>query len=218
MTPDNHIEQVRTPSLSTYALFCILFYVSLQLLANISSIKVGYVLSYAVDMGVFLYPLTFTLRDVVHRICGKVIAQKCIVGAVVINLFMAFYLWFIGLFPADTETLNARYFDVVLSPVWRIVIFSLLAQFVSELIDTHIYHRFEQRFKSKYKWGRVLISNTVSIPIDNLIFCIGAFAFSYSNTVVIEIFVFNFIVKYVLSLSILPLIYFMPKSISSNVG
>lgn len=190
-----------------YALVCIIVYVSFQLLSNIASIKVGYVFDYAVDMGVFLYPLTFTLRDVIHQATDKKTTYVCIWTAVLINLFMALYFCFIGIFPADTSVITSHYFDTVLSPVWRIVVFSLLAQLVSELIDTHIYHRYTLKFGNKHKWGRVLASNGISVPIDNFIFCYGAFSFVYSQAVVFQIFMFNIILKYILSLVILPLIY-----------
>ncbi len=193
--------------MSTTALFAVLFYTAAQLLANIASIKVGYVLSYAVDMGVFLYPITFTLRDIIHREMGAPFTRKCIYGAVLINLFMVLYFAFISLFPADNTVANARLFDQVLSPVWRLVIFSLLAQFISELTDTEIYRLYVQKFKEKYQWGRVLVSNAVSIPIDNLIFCVGAFAFVYEPATIVDIFIFNIIVKYFISIIFIPMFY-----------
>ena len=50
----------RVNSMSNTALFVALSYLAVQLVSNISSIKVGLVFNYAVDMGVFLYPLSFT--------------------------------------------------------------------------------------------------------------------------------------------------------------
>lgn len=57
------------------------------------------------------------------------------------------------------------------------------------------------------KWGRVFVSNTVSIPVDNAIFCVGAFAGTYGWDIIWQIFMFNFIVKYAISLISIPLIY-----------
>ncbi len=193
--------------MSSMALFSILFYTAAQLLANIASIKIGYVASFAVDMGVFLYPITFTLRDIIHREMGAKFTCQCIFYTVLINLFMVVYFSFISLFPADNSVINAQMFDKVLSPVWRLVVFSLLAQLFSELTDTEIYRLYVKKFKEKYRWGRVLVSNAISIPIDNLIFCFGAFLFVYDADVIFDIFMFNMIVKYVISLAIMPLIY-----------
>lgn len=189
------------------ALFVALSYLAVQLVSNISSVKVGLVFDYAVDMGVFLYPLSFTLRDLVHRELGKEMTKRCIYFSVLINLLMTGYFAFIALFASDPSSLASSAFDECLSPVWRIVVFSLLAQLSSELVDTEVYHLFEKRFGEKHKWGRVLVSNSVSIPVDNAVFCVGAFAGTYGWNIVWQIFLFNFVVKYLISLFSIPLIY-----------
>ncbi len=189
------------------ALFVALSYLAVQLVSNISSVKVGLVFDYAVDMGVFLYPLSFTLRDLVHRELGKEMTKRCIYFSVLINLLMTGYFAFIALFASDPSSPASSAFDECLSPVWRIVVFSLLAQLSSELVDTEVYHLFEKRFGEKHKWGRVLVSNSVSIPVDNAVFCIGAFAGTYGWNIVWQIFLFNFVVKYLISLFSIPLIY-----------
>lgn len=193
--------------MTSTALFFAMSYLGVQLISNISSVKVGVIFGFAVDMGVFLYPLSFTLRDLVHRELGKNLTKRCIYFSVLINFMMMLYFAFIAMFPSAPDSPSSGAFDECLSPVWRIVVFSLLAQLISELLDTEIYHLFEKRFREKHKWGRVLVSNSVSIPADNAIFCVGAFAGLYAWDVVWQIFLFNFIVKYVVSLLSIPLIY-----------
>ena len=193
--------------MKSFSLFIVIAYVALQLISNISSIKIGFVFSYAVDMGVFLYPLTFTLRDLVHKELGKKLTQKCIYFAAGMNFAMILYFYLISFIPSDTQAQSSALFDQVMNPVWRIVIFSIIAQLVGELVDTEIYHLYVKKFQQRHKWGRVLVSNAVSIPVDNLIFCIGAFAFTYSPAVLAQIFVFNLIVKYGISALSIPLIY-----------
>lgn len=193
--------------MNNISLLSTILYVSLQLISNVSSVKIGLVFDYAVDMGVFLYPLSFTIRDVVHREMGKEKTKQCIYYTALMNLLMVGYFYFISFFKADPSTPSSAAFDQCLSPVWRIVVFSLLAQLVSELIDTEIYHAFSLKFKEKYKWGRVLASNSVSVPVDNAIFCVGAFAGTYAWDIVGQIFLFNFVVKYAISVLSVPLIY-----------
>ena len=200
-------KNVIVNKMTSVALFVSLSYVALQLISNISSIKVGFIFGYAVDMGVFLYPLTFTLRDLVHRELGREMTRKCIYFAVFLNLLMSGYFAFVALFPSDPSSSASVAFNDCLAPVWRIVAFSLLAQLVSELVDTEVYHVYEKRFGERRKWGRVFVSNTVSIPVDNAIFCVGAFAGTYGWDIIWQIFMFNFIVKYAIPLISIPLIY-----------
>ena len=53
----------------------------------------------------------------------------------------------------------------------------------------------------------MIISNGVSVPVDNLIFSVGAFGWALPWTVVWEIFLFNLIVKYAVTVISTPLIY-----------
>lgn len=185
-------------------------YIGAQMLADIASLKIGVVMGLAVDMGTFIYPITFTLRDLVHKLLGKRVAQTLILAAGGINLFMAAYLmWAAGVPGSEAWGLNQE-FAAILAPVWRIVIASIVAEVVSELIDTEVYHWFVTRITHRYQWLRVLISNGASVPVDNLIFAVGAFALTLPWAEVGQIFLFNLMIKYGMTLLSLPLIYLTP--------
>lgn len=181
------------------------------MLSDIASLKIGVVAGLAVDMGTFIYPITFTLRDVVHKVLGKRNAQVLIIAAGVINIFMALYLKFAAAVPSDPSWGMGAEFSAILAPVWRIVAASIVAEIVSELVDTEIYEWFVTKVTEQYQWARVLTSNSVSVPVDNAIFAVGAFAGVLPWGVVWEIFLINLIVKYGMTLLSLPLIYVTPK-------
>ena len=61
-------------------------------------------------------------------------------------------------------------FVAVLGPTWRIVIASIMAEVISEMVDTEMYSLWIRRITRKVQWSRVLASNAVSIPVDSLIF------------------------------------------------
>jgi uncharacterized integral membrane protein (TIGR00697 family) len=193
------------------AVIVVAAYIAAQMLSDIASLKIGLVGGWAVDMGTFIYPITFTLRDLVHKVLGKRNTRVLIVTAGIINLAMSLYLRWAASVPGDPSWGLADEFSAVLGPVWRIVIASIAAELISELLDTEIYHWFVTRITEKYQWARVLVSNSVSVPVDNLIFALGAFAFTLPWTVVWEIFVFNLVVKYAITLLSLPLIYLAPS-------
>lgn len=206
-------------SFSRAAIIVTASYAAAQMLADISSLKIGIILGLAVDMGTFIYPITFTLRDMVHKLMGKHSAQVLIVTAVVINFFMAAYLAWSASVPSDPAWGLGAEFSAILGPVWRIVIASMLAELVSEFVDTEVYHWFVTRVTTRYQWLRVLVSNSVSIPIDSFIFSVIAFAplpglldnpLTVPWPVVGQIFLFNMAVKYAVTLVSMPLIYATP--------
>lgn len=192
------------------AIIVVAAYIAAQMLSDIASLKIGLVGGLAVDMGTFIYPITFTLRDVVHKVLGKKNTRILIISAGAINLFMSGYLMWAASVPSGSEYGLGAEFRAILGPMWRIVIASILAEVVSELVDTEVYHLFVNRVTTRYQWARVLVSNSVSVPIDNIIFVIGAWGFTEPWSVVWEIFLFNLAVKYGVTLLSLPLIYLAP--------
>ncbi len=202
-------------TISSLAIIVIAAYIGAQLLADIASLKIGLVAGWAVDMGTFVYPITFTLRDVVHKMLGKRLTRTLIITAAVINLFMALYLMWSASVPSDPSWGLGAEFSAILAPVWRIVMASIVAEVVSELLDTEVYHWWVTRITRRYQWLRVLISNSVSVPVDNLIFAVGAFGGILPWDVVWQIFILNLIVKYGVTLVSLPLIYLAPDRTES---
>ena len=194
-------------SLSRLGVVIVAAYAAAQMLSDIASLKIGVVAGFAVDMGTFIYPITFTLRDLVHKTLGKQAARTIIIAAGAINLLMAGYLMWAASVPGDPAWGLNEAFRAILAPVWRIVVASIVAEVVSELLDTEIYHWFVTRITTRYQWARVLTSNSVSVPVDNIIFAVGAFGFVLPWAVVWEIFWFNLVVKYGVTLISLPLIY-----------
>ncbi len=197
-------------TIPSIAVLVVAAYIAAQMLADVASVKIGVIAGLAVDMGTFIYPITFTLRDVVHKVLGRSNARVLIVSAGAINLFMAGYLMWAAGFPSDPSWGLGAEFAAVLAPVWRIALASIAAEVVSELLDTEVYHAFVTRVTRRHQWARVLVSNSISVPVDNLIFSIGAFAGVLPWDAVWGIFIVNLLVKYAVTLLSLPLIYIVP--------
>lgn len=189
-----------------------------QMMADVASLRIVTVGGHAVDAGTLIYPFTFTLRDLVHKIGGKSAARTVIAMAAGINLVMAAFFWLVGNFPADPATGPQLEFGRVLAPVWGIVLASIVAEVVSELIDTEAYSMWERRFGDRHQWGRVLVSNAVAIPVDSAIFVGLATLFGvFPPQVAWSIFWVNIVFKGVVTLVSVPWIYLVrPTPLSTS--
>ncbi len=206
-------------TLTRIAVVAVASYAGAQVISQVTSLKIGVVAGRAVDLGTFIYPVTFTLRDVVHKALGRRAARTLILTCAGINLFLAAYLrWTIGVESDPTWGL-AEEWVAVLGPIWRIVAASIVAQVVAELADTEVYHWFVIRITTSFQWLRVLVSNSVSVPLDNLVFAVGAFGAlpfladdpgTLPWATVTDIFWVNLVVKGLVSLASLPFIYVTP--------
>jgi uncharacterized integral membrane protein (TIGR00697 family) len=159
------------------------------------------------DAGTFIYPITFTLRDVAHKAIGLKGVRILIISAAVINLFMAAYFWFVAQLQPDVTAGSSHMWGQVLSPVWRITLASIAAEVVAELVDTEAYRLWVERITHRYQWMRVLVSNAVSVPLDSFIFTYLAFSGTMPASSVLAIFWANVLIKGIVTVVSLPLIY-----------
>lgn len=197
--------------ISFITILIICSYIACQMISNIASVKIANVLKLAVDGGTFLYPLAFTIRDMAHKTIGKKNTQKLIIVSAIINIFSPIYFYIISQIPADSSWEFNEAFQMTLSPVLRIAIASIVGSTLSELVDTEIYHFFVTKITKKHQWLRVLISNAFSIPVDNFVFVAIAFWGALPFDALVGIFIFNFVVKYAVTIISVPMIYLVKE-------
>ena len=192
------------------AILVSVLYVAAQMMSDIASLRIVMIAGYSIDAGTFIYPLTFTLRDMVHKVAGIKAARILILTAAGINIFMALLFRVVSLLPPDLTIGLQEEFGLVLSPIWRIVAASIIAEVISELIDTEGYRFWVEKVTKKHQWARVLFSNLFSIPIDSFLFSFLAFWRLFPTSVVISIFVSNMIIKGITTIVSIPGIYLVP--------
>lgn len=182
-------------------------YVGSQIIADISTLKVFTLFGMSIAGGILIYPFTFTLRDMVHKVYGKKIAKEVIIWAGIINLLMAGIFSLLIALPSDPHWMLQAEFSAVLGPVWRIVMASILAEMVSQIVDTEAYAFFIKRITTKKQWARVLFSNMIALPLDSIIFVGFAFWGVLPMPVLVSMVISQIIVKTIITIISMPGIY-----------
>jgi queuosine precursor transporter len=205
-------------------------YLFFSLAGNIAATKVTYFGSLVMDAG-FIYSLTFTWRDLIHKQLGRNAAMTTIWLSAGINLIAALYFQLVVLLPAepswaasggqaawsflfgiiDTSGPGA-WWQAVFSLQMRIVLGSIITAVIAELIDTQVYHSWTAGWgKNRPQWARVFASNAVSIPIDSVLFPLIAFTGIVSANAMFQMFGTNLIVKAATTLLVFWTIYLVPE-------
>lgn len=175
-------------------------YIALVIFSNVGSLRILLLAGLAVDGGTLLYPLSFTARDLLHKKAGARLTRFVIVLAALINLALFAFVWLVAKLPADPAVGAQTEYALVLLPGLRLVLGSITAMTVAELIDTFVYSRVRARYGQRRQWLRVLYSNGVSVPIDTAIFLLIAFAGWVPGGAIAEMFIANIIIKYAVTL------------------
>ncbi|MFH1134157.1 MAG: queuosine precursor transporter [Nanoarchaeota archaeon] len=189
-------------------------YLFFSLAANIAATKITFFGSLVMDAG-FIYALTFTWRDLIHKQLGKEAAITTIFTAGFINMIAALYFQFVILLPSQPEWAAAggqAAWQFLFSLQLRIVIASVVTQIIAELADTQTYSWWTSGFGAKRpQWMRVVVSNAISIPIDSFLFPIIAFAGVVSPTLLFQMFLTNLAVKAIVTGLSFWMIYLVPE-------
>ena len=189
-------------------------YIFFSLAGNIAATKVTYFGSMVMDAG-FIYSLTFTWRDLIHKQLGQRAAITTIWLAAAINLLAAAYFQIVVMMPAQTDWAASggqSAWEFLFSLQLRITLASILTALIAELIDTKVYQLWTARRRAGWpQWTRVAVSNSVSIPVDSLLFPIIAFAGVVGTEGLHQMFWTNIIVKAAITALVFWTIYLVPE-------
>ena len=123
-------------------------FVSLVLLSNILSTKIISIAGLANDAGTLLYPFTFVVKDLIQKRYGRAAARKVIYTAYGTLFFAYAMFWLVGIIPSDPSWLNQDAYDAILTPFGRLVMASITAGVISELLDTKVFSYLWQKNRS----------------------------------------------------------------------
>lgn len=185
-------------------------YVAFQVISNVLSTKIALLpfLNWSIDGGTVIYPLTFTLRDFVHKTMGKKNARIIVILAGVVNLIAALIFLLVAKMHPDPAWPFQQAYENILLPVWRITLASIISQIISELIDTEI---FSWAYKKFTDTSAVLYSNSVALVVDSFVFSFLAFYGNLPVRTVLQIVATNILIKMALSLVSTPTIKVIPR-------
>lgn len=186
-------------------------FIALQMMADITATKFTTLAGVTMPAGTFVFALVFTIRDLIHKRLGKEYARAVIITAAGVNVAMALYFLFTVNLPAAVWWENQEAYALILNLVPRITLASIVAELVSGLVDTEVYHRAMKVIPEKHQWARVLLSNGVALPIDSIVFGFVAFYGIRDIGQILMVINGQFAFKMAVTVLSLPLIYLIPS-------
>jgi queuosine precursor transporter len=187
-------------------------------------------LSFNLTAGVLLWPVVFIMTDVINEYFGKRgvrFLSFTAAGLIAYAFFMVYFamglapsdFWINRITPGGDVNMDLA-FDAIFGQGLWIIIGSLIAFLIGQVVDVTVFHYFRAITGSSKVWLRATGSTLVSQFIDSFVvlfiaFYIGA---GWDMKLVLAIGFVNYIYKFLIAVLLTPILYLLHFMIDNYLG
>jgi len=180
----------------------------------------GFTMDFNLTAGVVIWPVVFLTSDLINEYFGRPGVKRIsylaafFIGYSFIVIFLTMKLppaqWWLE---ANNQDAEGNYFNMdfafnkILGQGQRIIIGSLTAFLIGQLVDVFVFQKLRKITGSKMLWLRATGSTLVSQFIDSFVVLYIAFIGVFSGQQIIAIGLTNYIYKFSVAILLTPLIY-----------
>ena len=187
-------------------------------------------LSFNLSCGVLLWPLEFIITDIINEYYGPKAVKRISYIAVALISY-AFFIFYMAIRfpPADfwigtgaenhITNMNDAFTSIFGQGMW-IIVASIIAFLVSQIVDVTIFHKIKKITGEKKVWLRATGSTVISQLVDSFIVVFIAFKIGrgWSWSTVLSISILGYSYKFIIAILLTPVIYFLETRIENYVG
>lgn len=199
----------------------------------------GNELSFNLTAGVLLWPVVFIMTDIINEYYGKrgVRFLSYFTACLIAFTFLIFYMA-ICLVPTEFFVQSKvksgvpdmdKAYGAILGQGGKIIIASLTAFLLGQIIDVFVFQRIKKATGEKYIWLRATGSTLVSQFIDSFVVLFIAFYlgsrignsegdFEWPFSLFIAVGLVNYLYKFVVAIALTPIIYLVHHQIDRYLG
>lgn len=177
--------------------------------------------------GVLLWPVVFILTDIINEYFGKEGVKRLSYLTIGLIVYVFLMLWVaMGLSPSEyymniglangIPDMNKAFSAVFSQGLW-IIIGSIVAFLVGQLVDVFVFEKIKAKTNEKMLWLRATGSTVVSQFIDSIVVTLIAFYISglLSLKVALALAIVGYIYKLIVAILLTPLLYVLHGVIDS---
>jgi uncharacterized integral membrane protein (TIGR00697 family) len=180
----------------------------------------GFVMDFNLTAGAVIWPVVFITSDLINEYFGKPGVKRIsyLAAGFIAYSFLVIYLtmklpparWWMD---ANNTDSSGNYFDMdfafnkILGQGQRIIVASLAAFLMGQLVDVFVFQKLRKITGSKMLWLRATGSTVISQFIDSFVVLYLAFSGIFSNQQILAIGITNYLYKFTVAILLTPLIY-----------
>ena len=150
-------------------------FITVLICANILGVKITTILGISVSVGIFMFPITFLITDIIEEVHGKEKPKTFIkagsIALIIVFAYTALSIW-LG---ASERYPHGEAYATIFGSTLRMLFASLIAFLISQYHDIWAFNFWKTKTKGKYLWLRNNASTVVSQLLDSTIFMFIAF-------------------------------------------
>lgn len=182
------------------------------IVANIQVIQTVKLFGLAATLGNIVYATSFLVTDILSENYGKQEAKKAVwigfFSLISMTFLMNLALEFIPLAGDEFAGVAHDATSTIFSLMPRIAVASLTAYLLSQRHDVWAFHFWKNHFpKDRHLWVRNNLSTMISQLIDSSVFVVIAFWGVYEGSILFEIFLTTYLLKWVVAAADTPFVY-----------
>lgn len=180
----------------------------------------GFVMDFNLTAGAVIWPVVFITSDLVNEYFGKPGVKRIsyLAAGFIAYSFLVIYLtmklppaqWWMDANNTDAQGnfFNMDFaFNKILGQGQRIIVASLAAFLIGQLVDVFVFQKLRKVTGSKMLWLRATGSTLISQFIDSFVVLYLAFSGIFSNQQILAIGITNYLYKFTVAILLTPLIY-----------
>ena len=182
------------------------------IVANIQVVQTVELFGFVSTLGNVIYATSFLITDILSENYGKKEATKAVwigfFSLISMTILMNIALLYTPLEGDEFAFATRKATSTIFSLMPRIAIASLTAYLLSQTHDVWAFHFWKNRFPEyRHLWIRNNLSTMVSQIIDSAVFVLIAFYGVFETTVLFEIFLTTYFLKFIVAIADTPFVY-----------
>lgn len=154
-----------------------------------------------------LFPITYIFGDIFTEVYGYGASRRAIWIAFFASALMAVMCAFMVWLPFDPAWKNQLAFEAVLGQVPRMVIFSLIAFWAGEFVNSYVLAKMKIMTRGQMLWTRTIGSTIAGQLVDSLIINFGFHAGQLPVGIIINLVVSGYFAKVIYETLMTPITY-----------
>lgn len=181
--------------------------------------------AFTLTVGMIPFPVTFLLTDVLNEFYGRRAARFVTWLGLGMALLSYAFILIAGIIPIarlaqapDFKGVTESAFQNVFLGSQRMILASLTAYVVAQLIDIGVFHLLKRATQNRFLWLRATGSTGVSQMIDTVVISLVAWTGILEVSDIINIVISAYLLKLLIALGLTPLVYLAHAVLERGLG